>query len=222
MHNLSPGDVIGDYLAFTGIYELESSRRIIELGRAGGTLIDVGANMGYFSLLFAQAHPNNRVHAFEASPQIAARLRANVAAAGLTERIHIYDHAVAEHAGTLRFDPGPAQQSGWGGLSTVGSMDVVAKRLDACMDNQQHIRLLKIDIEGADTWALRSAAGLFEHGQVDEIWFEQHKPRMRSLDIGEHEAAEWLRARGYTLRPRSDPHDELVDWVATPSANTHN
>lgn len=219
MHDLSPGDVIGDYLAFTGIYELESSQRIIALGKAGGTMIDVGANMGYFSLLFAQAHPHNQVHAFEASPQIAARLRANVAASGLADRIHIHELAVAEAAGSLRFDPGPTQQTGWGGLSESGTLQEQACRLDACIATNQHIRLLKIDIEGADTWALRSAAGLFQHGRVDEVWFEQHKPRMRALGITEHEAHDWLRERGFTLRARTDPDDDLVEWVATPATD---
>ena len=54
---LVPGDVISDYIAFTGEYEPHLTRRVLALARHGGTLVDVGANLGYFALLWAAANP---------------------------------------------------------------------------------------------------------------------------------------------------------------------
>ena len=54
---LIPGDAISDCIAFTGVYELGLTRRVVELARDGGTFIDIGANLGYFTLLWAACNP---------------------------------------------------------------------------------------------------------------------------------------------------------------------
>ena len=81
----------------------------------------------------------------------------------------------------------------------------------------QDIPLLKIDIEGADTWALMGSELLLRTKRVKEIWYEQNKPRMRGLGIGEGEAEKFLRSVGYVSRPESDPSFDVVDWSASPS-----
>src|SRR4051794_19965608 len=62
-----PGDVISDCIAFTGVWELKLSRRLHKIARSGGVMVDIGANLGYFSLLWAAATPNNHCFSFEAS-----------------------------------------------------------------------------------------------------------------------------------------------------------
>ena len=69
MHSLLSGDVISGNIAFNGFYELELSQRIVHLARQGTVFVDVGANMGYFSLLWAGINPSGRVIAFEAAPR---------------------------------------------------------------------------------------------------------------------------------------------------------
>jgi hypothetical protein len=66
---LLPGDHISDQIAFTGFYELSLTRRLIELSKQGGTMIDIGANLGYFSCLWAAGNAKNKCFAFEASPR---------------------------------------------------------------------------------------------------------------------------------------------------------
>src|SRR5262245_25442226 len=62
---LLPGDVISDSISFAGIYELTLTRRLMQLARSGGTLVEVGANLGYFALLWASARRDNTCFAFE-------------------------------------------------------------------------------------------------------------------------------------------------------------
>jgi len=52
MTGLVVGDVISGQIAFNGFYEYELSKRILELSKQGGLLVDVGANIGYFTLLW--------------------------------------------------------------------------------------------------------------------------------------------------------------------------
>src|ERR1700712_2741202 len=63
--DLVPGDVISDCIAFTGVYEPVLTRRLVEMAQQGGTLIDIGANLGYFSLIWAACKPSNKCIAFE-------------------------------------------------------------------------------------------------------------------------------------------------------------
>src|SRR5206468_8794478 len=81
--DLVPGDVISDCIAFTGVYELKLSRHLLRLASHGGTMIDVGAHLGYFSLLWAGTNRANRCVAVEPSPRNIELLNRNVARNGV-------------------------------------------------------------------------------------------------------------------------------------------
>jgi FkbM family methyltransferase len=199
------------------VYELPLTRHLLRLARCGGTLIDVGANLGYFTLLWASANPTNRVFAFEASPRNIEWLTRNVTLNQLDRRVRIVPHAAGREAGVLRFDPGPVEQTGWGGFAETGPIAVDVVRVDPAADYPSEITFLKVDIEGADAWAIMGCEQLLRERRVKQVWFEQNKPRMRGLGIREDEAQRFLRSVGYESRPRSDPHGELVDWSAAPT-----
>jgi hypothetical protein len=71
-------ELVSDYalsnrVAFTGIHELELTRCVVELARRSGTFIDIGANLGYFSPMWAACNPANKNCAIEASPRAISR-----------------------------------------------------------------------------------------------------------------------------------------------------
>lgn len=217
--NLVPGDVISDSIAFTGVYELAVTRRVAQLARTGGTFIDVGANLGYFTLVWAAARSENRCLAFEASPRNIDVLRRNIRRNGLASQIEVIPHAAGKSPGKLRFDPGPVDQTGWGGFAgddaTTGvEVDVV--RIDDVVPVDSPVALLKVDIEGADAWALMGCERLLRARTVREVWFEQNKPRIRALGIPEDAAQDYLRSVGYPPQPLGDAAGELVEWSAVP------
>ena len=76
---LRPGDVAHGEIAFLGFTELGLTRVVAERARQGGLLVDVGANWGYFTLLWLAARADNRVVAVEASPRNLEALRENLA-----------------------------------------------------------------------------------------------------------------------------------------------
>jgi FkbM family methyltransferase len=218
--NLCPTDEGHSDIAFTGFYELEISERFAEHARQGGLLIDVGANYGYFSLLWAAAASGNRVMAFEASSRNYAALMRNVALNGLGSQIEILGMAVGREEGTLPFFLGPREQTGWGGFSPSGceaTIQVSVVTLDSRLVQSQIIEVLKIDVEGADTWVLYGAKNLLETKRIKHIYFEQHKRRMKRLGILESEAPDFLRKVGYTVRPLYDPNSVVVEYYAMPA-----
>jgi FkbM family methyltransferase len=216
-----PGDVVSDRIAFTGVYEPQLTRRVVELAKKGGLFVDIGANLGYFALLWATAHPSNRCLAFEASPRNVDLLRRNIKQNGLESQIEVIPHAAGAEKGKLRFDLGPEDQTGWGGLLPVGTsegIEVDVLRVDEIITGEQVVSLMKVDTEGADAWALMGCDRLFKERSVSEVWFEQHKPRIRALGLSENAAQDYLRSVGYSVKPLSKQDVDLVEWIAVPGS----
>jgi len=57
-------------IAFSGCYERELTRHVRTFGEGGGVLVDVGANVGYFSLI-GRRKPHQQSDRFEAAPGLA-------------------------------------------------------------------------------------------------------------------------------------------------------
>ncbi len=217
---LMPGDVISDSIAFTGIFELSVTRRVVHQAQLGGTLIDIGANLGYFALLWAAARPENRCIAFEASPRNLEILQRNIERNGFTSQIKVIPHAAGKSPGKLKFNLGPADQTGWGGFAatdSTGDIDVDVLRVDDVVSPETRVKLLKVDTEGADAWAIMGCERLLKAGAVEEIWFEQNKPRMQALGVPEDAAQEYLRSLGFRVRSTGDTSADIVEWSAVPA-----
>ena len=132
-------------------------------------MVDIGANLGYFPLLWTASNPKNRCFAFEASPRNVEVLRRNVARNNLEDRITVIPYAAGQSDGTLSFDPGPEDQRGWGGFALSANqrtVEVKVVRVDETVPLHAPIAFLKVDTEGADAWALmgcKAASGISAH-----------------------------------------------------------
>lgn len=215
---LVPGDVISDAIAYTGIYELPLTRRVMRVASAGGTMIEVGANLGYFALLWAAGRAGNRCVAFEPSPRNLPLLEENVRRNGFESVIRIMPQAAGAASATMSFDLGPDDQTGWGGLTSNGRSGVTVSvvRVDEVVDHTESIALLKVDAEGADTWVLKGCERLLRTRAIREVWYEQNKPRMAALGIPPDAAQRYLRSLGYLPSADSDPDLPVVGWRAVP------
>ena len=204
LEHLSPTDVAHAQIYWLGFYELELSKRIACLGKRGGLLVDVGANAGYYTCMWAALNPGNQVTAFEASPRTIPMLTSNVKAAGLSAQVQINPLALGNKADRMPFELGPPEQTGWGGLTSggePGAIEVEVRRLDELLAPGAAIEVLKIDTEGADTWVLKGAEGLLRAGVIRHLFFEMNSFRMARLGIDESEPFEFLRSVGYAVKP---------------------
>jgi FkbM family methyltransferase len=219
------GDWISDDLCRDGVWEPLLTRHLLDHAKRGGVLVDVGANLGYFSLLWAVAAPGNRVYAFEASPRIFPKLVRNVRLNRLEGRIRPFEVALSDREGLSAFDPGPGEQTGWGGLldaSAAGTLEVVTSRLDTLFAHLPRVDVLKIDVEGADTRVLRGAERLLRERRIGAVYFEQITDRMASLGIAPGDAADLLSSCGYAVSRLRDPKYEggdgrVTEWQALPA-----
>lgn len=130
--------------------------------RPGSVVLDVGANVGSYTLLFAMwAGPAGRVFAFEPAPEAREGLRVHVALNGVTERVEIVPAAAAASVGSARFQidgasGGNAIASGAG--SGTPSIEVETTTIDAfCEHRRVRPDVIKIDVEGAELAVLKGA-----------------------------------------------------------------
>ncbi len=156
-------DLSRDKAFWLGVWEPELAAVLDR--EAHGVSWDIGANIGYFTLLLARR--SNHVLAVEASPEMAARLRRNV---GLNDvSVTVVEVAVAGSAGRVRFElsseGGMSRVAGLGGVAEapiVGNVQVDATTLDGLLEAYGRPDFVKIDIEGAELAALESATRFLE------------------------------------------------------------
>jgi FkbM family methyltransferase len=132
------------------------------------TVLDVGGNVGFFSLYAALQHPEARLIAVEPFPSTFARLAANVARNGLAGRVQCWNVGIAGRPGVrVMSTAGPSQSRGLlpadsacDGEGYVQTSVVTFEQLirDACdWFHSETIDFVKVDIEGGEHEALRAA-----------------------------------------------------------------
>lgn len=207
--DLLNSDLTHRSIILNGFYELALSKTLLKLGAEGGLLVDVGANYGYFSCLWAAQNANNTVLAFEASPLNIEPLRNNVNKNLLSNKVTVIPNAVGKETGVLMFDlMNENKQTGWGGFHSYDdttSVEVKVETLDnyASKNNITKIDVLKIDTEGADTWVLFGAAKLLKAKKIKNIFFEHNIWRMQALGIEGGAAREFLAEHNYIVEELS-------------------
>ena len=96
---------ISSHLMMEGFWEMWVTEAMLRHVRPGMTVLDIGANLGYFTLLLADlVGPEGRVLAFEPNPEMAGRLRKSVAINGFAGRATVHQTALAGEAGEMLFE----------------------------------------------------------------------------------------------------------------------
>lgn len=191
--------------SITSFKMLQTLRR---LGLRPSTVIDGGANIGQFARAAAETFPEARVLSFEALPEVAARLRTNLADC---PHATPFESALGSHDGTLRFfrSAYDLASSALPSASEDGEeLEVSVGRLDTLLASEA-LRapvLLKLDLQGYELEALRGAPETL--ARTDHVLLEI---AFESAYVGEAsfgELYEFLREAGFCFRR---PIDFLTD-----------
>ena len=147
-----------------GTYEGELQAAIADFVHTGMVTYDVGANIGYISLMLARVvREKGKVYAFEALPDNINRLRKNISLNHLEEIIEIVPSAVIDERKTIEFLVGPSDGMGKAaGSAGRTEFDYPRKFLVSGISLDQFVYqdgnpppdLVKLDIEGGEVLAL--------------------------------------------------------------------
>lgn len=144
-----------------GAKEERTSQVVTSFLSNGMTFVDIGANVGYFSLLAASVvGSSGKVIAFEPTPTVADRLRENVLLNRLAN-VTVIQAAVSERDGHARLfqSADPEANSLYGQPSTGTSLDVATVTLDDELLRRKvaGVHLIKLDAEGSELAVLKGA-----------------------------------------------------------------
>lgn len=178
------------------------------------TVIDIGANVGQFSLLARVLFPAARVHAFEPLAVPAARFKRLFAEDSAVTLHHCAigpeEHVASMHvAGAIDSSsllPITAAQVAFdAGTAAVGTEDVTVRRLDTILRPADIVRpaLLKLDVQGFELSALEGCGELLE--RFDWIYVEVSFIELYGGQALASEIVEFLHGRGFVLAGVSNP-----------------
>lgn len=170
---------------FMGCFARNMTRWTKALLPCGGTFLDVGAHVGYFSLLAAnQVGPSGQVYAVEPNPLPFAVLQRHLVTNQITH-VKAYLLGLAEREGSTRLHvPDPAVHRDYNAtfLPRAGwePIDVPIRCLNDCLNswNVSRIDLMKIDVEGSEPSVLAGGATRLADGVVRHLMIEINGPRL--------------------------------------------
>ena len=167
---------------------------------AGDVVLDVGANVGAYSLLFAQwVGASGRVYAFEPAPEARRGLERHVRLNHCSDRVSISAEAVSGSRGFAQFRATGAQ--GDNRLVPSGLVDGIPVRTTSidefCSVHYLAPSLIKIDVEGSELEVLRGAARtIAARGDALALYVEMHPSLWPSTGSSRERMEEELARQG--------------------------
>ncbi len=193
-----------------GSYEFATRVLIEETVKPGTVVFDIGANVGYYTLLGSLlVGPTGRVIAFEPVQRNLELLRRHLELNRVTN-VDVIGKAVSDREGLASFVDGPNRSMGH--LAESGGYSIQTVAIDSLVSRGEipPPDFVKIDVEGVEFLALRGAARTLERARpviaLSTDRFELHR-----------RCCELLTGLGYRLTPiGAATLDESEEIVATP------
>ena len=166
---------LSTFLLLDGYWEMWTTEAMLRFVRPGMTAVDIGANLGYFSLLMGDlVGPAGRVVAFEPNPRMAERARRSAHVNGFAPYTQIHEVALSDHSGdTVMFVPPTEPKNAHFSQSSgrEGEIRVRVQRADA-FDAVLDADFVKIDTEGAEDAVWRGMEGLLKRNRPLTVFME--------------------------------------------------
>lgn len=149
-------------------YEPLESSFIRENLRPGHIFLDIGANIGWFTLLASTIiGPNGRIHAFEPRSDIFSHLTNTIEINNLGATVSLYPFALGDSANSVRLAWDPDSNNLGGSFVASGeipdsfiSESINLRRMDDL--RIPNVDMIKMDVEGAEMLVLKGAQQTFE------------------------------------------------------------
>lgn len=199
---LSNNDLISEALERHGTFDNHVIRHAMDILKdvEVGTVLDIGANVGSFTLPVAKHKPQMNLVSFEPQRRVFYQLCGNVAINRLSN-IHALNYGLGEEVtefivdvpdydhetniGAFSLDPQVREHGDYLCRTKGNTQKIDILTLDALMYSD--VRLIKIDVEGMELSVLKGGLKFLEHNNYPPILFEAwtHKqwflPRRQEL-----------------------------------------
>lgn len=188
---------------YLGDFEPWETRQVRRWLRPGMSFVDVGANVGYFTLLAcSRVGPQGRVFACEPSPWAFQRLQATLRDNALSQA-RAFNFALGAEPGELSLHftsegnanhtPSMVPQPG------ARTVPVQVRTLDSCLEEWalERVDLMKVDVEGFEPQVLQGARRALAAGRIAALLCEFNDPWLRRSGSSAAELFALLRQWGF-------------------------
>jgi FkbM family methyltransferase len=185
------------YWIYKSRIEAREAGALMQYVPADSTVIDVGANLGFFTRLFVERSFCAKVLAIEPEPRNVTALREGAARWG-RGRVEIIEAAVADITGTVYLNVDPRNHSDHQ-LASEG-LPVRAVRLDDLVTERgvQHVGMIKVDVQGAEARVLQGGREvLAQHRPL--IFIELDPERLEKQGSTPTDVLDLLAGAGYAF-----------------------
>jgi FkbM family methyltransferase len=194
---------IAPHLISTGKWEPHITKVFTSLIKGGDTVLDIGANLGYFSVIAAPlVDERGKVMAFEANPNLCALLEKSFVVNGMFRngKAQLFNKGVMDQAGEMIFHF-PPNQMGSGAFFVpedraksdgMGEVIVPIVALDEFLGPDFTADVVKMDIEGSEPLALKGMSKIIQRSKGIKLIieyspnrFKKHMPLDSFIDMVE-------------------------------------
>ncbi len=155
---------------YSGLFEFEEMGFVLHLLKAGDLFVDVGANIGSFTVI-ASGEIGAHTIAFEPVPSTFGHYMENIAINNIGQRVDAYNKGVGNKAGTIKFTAGLDTTNHVATEEDKNTINVEIVTLDSILQNSNPV-LLKIDVEGFESAVIGGAIETIKKQSLKAIIIE--------------------------------------------------
>lgn len=213
---LQPTDTyLTQYVLDHGTYEPTETALFLSKLRPGDTVIDVGANIGWYTVQACKAvGPTGRVVAFEPEPVSFGYLERNVAMSGC-DNVALEQKALSNEVGYLELFVAEEHL----GQHHLGDRGVGEKSIQvaALPFDEYHrelggrVDVVKIDTEGAEGYIVEGMTELLASGEALRMFVEYSPGNLDGAGYDPQELLERLESAGFAVHLVSEARDAVLD-----------
>ncbi|MFI5155830.1 MAG: FkbM family methyltransferase [Chitinophagales bacterium] len=184
---------------YAGLHEFEDMMFLLHLLRPGDLFVDVGANIGSYTVL-ASAVAMAQAISIEPVPKTFSNLKRNVAVNDLESRVELHNYGIGNESGVLRFtrnlDTINHVISSVDAANDSDSIEVQITTIDDMMQGRIPL-LIKIDVEGFELAVLEGARQTLSNTHLNALIIELNGS-CRRYGVNESDIHEFLVSSGFT------------------------
>ena len=195
---------------YCGLYDYNEMNFVLRYLRAKDSFLDIGANVGVYSLLAASKIKQGNVYSFEVLPKNFQRLQENIQLNNL-ERVKLYQVAVSDRSGAIELNLADGDSMAF--ITDKTSEKTISVKADTidnllCNENLDNLTLAKIDIEGAEILALQGASRLLKN-HLPKVWIMEVNGRVSNFEHNKDGVVELLKSYGYQFYNYYAKHNKV-------------
>ncbi|MEW6535514.1 MAG: FkbM family methyltransferase [Candidatus Auribacterota bacterium] len=205
------------HLMRKGVYESADNRIAQSIIKQGDVILDIGANIGYYTLLFAKlVGKKGKVYAFEPDPYNFSILSHNIRLNGYTNVV-LLNKAVSDENGTISLYLSEDNFGDHRISNTEGrthSVQVEAIRIDDFIKQQNGagvgVNFIKMDIQGAEGKAIAGMRELLSYSKHATVFMEFWPAGLKACDSDPRALLDVFIKAGFHLYSRDKEAHQLV------------